>query len=90
MNDYPLQYGQKMVVRSNSFGLYEQYAHRLVCLKEVVSTKEGIIAHCWYVENHQPVDISIPLFLLWRIADEEDLLEIHENFIHSKNLQRPK
>lgn len=88
--NYPLVYGQKMAVKSNSFGPYEKYAHKLVCLKEVVSSEKGIMANCWYVKDHMVYDISIPLFLLWRIADDEDLLEIHENYKHSQNLFQSK
>ncbi len=87
MNDYPLEKSQLMLVRPNSFGLYSRYAHFVVCLIEVASTDKGIIAKCYYVDDdHKIHEISIPLFLLWRIADDEDLLEMHEQYIHSKCL----
>lgn len=88
--EYPLEPGQRMIVRPNKFGNYADYGHYMVCLGEVVSTEIGIIAkNCSYVDDdHRVHMIDIPLFLLWRIADDEDLLEMHENYIHSKNLSR--
>lgn len=87
MNDYPLEPGQRMIVKPNAWGQYADYGHLVVCLGKVISTDKGIIAKdCSYVDDtHKVHTISIPLFLLWRIADDEDLLEMHENYIHSKN-----
>lgn len=87
--DYPIEPGQRMLVKPNGFGKYADYAHFVVCLGEVLSTDEGIIAKdCFYFDNekgnHQYIDI--PLFLLWRIADDEDLLEMHESYLQSKKL----
>ena len=84
--EYPIESGQRMLVRPNCFGKYADYAHYVVCLGEVVSTVEGIIVkNCSYVnDEHLTQYLDIPLFLLWRIADDEDLLEMHEIYIHSK------
>lgn len=89
MIDYPLEPGQKMIVRTNAFGPYAEYSHMLVLLHKVNSTESGVVADCFYIKDHKEHPISIPLFLLWRIADDEDLLEMHENYIHSKNLEQP-
>jgi hypothetical protein len=87
MIDYPLEPGQRMLVRTNSFGPYSEYSHMLVTFHKVTSTNSGIMTICHYVDDfHKVHEISIPLFLLWRIADEENLLEMHENYIHSQNL----
>ena len=86
MIDYPLEQGQRMIVKPNKFGLYEDWGHRIVLLFNVISTEKGIIAYCHYYKEQREYSIEIPLFLLWRIADDEDLLEIHENYIHSKNI----
>lgn len=85
--DYPIEPGQRMLVKPNRFEKYADFAHTVVCLGEVESDKNGIIAkRCSYVDNeHLTQYIDIPLFLLWRIADDEDLLEKHEIYIHSKN-----
>ena len=86
MNDYPLEPGQRMIIKPNAFGEYAELGFKVVLLHEVVSTEKGIIANCFYHQEQKELPISIPLFLLWRIADDEDLLEMHENYIHSKKL----
>lgn len=86
MSDYPIEPGQLMIVRANNFGPYTKWSHLVVCLHQVVSSENGTMAHCYYMNDNKENPIAIPLFLLWRIADDEDLLEMHENFIHSKNL----
>ena len=80
MTDYPLEPGQRMIVRPNGFKAFTDLGHKVLCLGEIVSTKKGIIAKdCSYSVDNHPHYISIPLFLLWRIADDENLLEYYES-----------
>lgn len=88
MIDYPLEPGQRMIVRPNAFGPYAEHGHRVVCLENVVSTQDGIIANCNYVDNGEVYEVTIPFFLLWRIADDEDLLELHEKYVHSRKIHQ--
>lgn len=87
-DNYPVEKGQRMLVRPNEFGRYGEHAHRVVGMGDVVSTERGIMAiNCtWVDDDHRLNYIDIPLFLLWRIADEEDLLSMHERYVHSKFL----
>ena len=87
MMEYPIESGQRMLVRPNNFPKYAEYAHLVICLGTVESTKEGIIAKkCSYFDDEKGCQyLDIPLFLLWRIADEENLLAVHESYIQSKN-----
>jgi len=83
--EYPLESGQRMLVKPNSFKEFADLSHTVVCLGKIQSGKNGIIAkRCSYVdEDHFTQYIDIPLFLMWRIADDEDLLEIHEIYVYS-------
>ena len=82
--EYPLESGQMMIVRPNRFEEYSDLNYRVVALSQVESTESGIIAHCsYYDEEKGCILLDIPLYLLWRIADDEDLLEMHENYVHS-------
>ena len=85
--EYPIEKGQRMLVRPNNFESFKSYAHQVVVLFEVKSTENGIIAHCSYYDDSTGEQrLDIPLFLLWRIADDEDLLALHEAFIQSRKL----
>lgn len=86
MSDYPLEPGQRMIVRPNNFGPFAEKGFMVVLIQKVVSTKKGIIAYCHYYKDQKEYPLNIPLFLLWRIADDENLLELHENYINSKNV----
>ena len=88
--EYPIESGQLMLVRPNRFDKYTDYVHTVVCFGQVVSSKEGILVkNCSYVDDeHITQYIDIPLFLLWRIADDEDLLEMHEIYVHSTNIKK--
>lgn len=86
MTDYPLERGQQMLVRPNKFKEFADFGHQVMLLHEVKSTDEGIIAECSYLKEQKEHYISIPFYLLWRIADDEDLLEMHENYIHGKKI----
>lgn len=88
--EYPIESGQRMLVKPNGFEQYCDFGHLVVCFGKVVSTKKGIIVKdCSYVDKEGFTEyIDIPLFLLWRIADEEDLLEAHEVFIYSSVTKR--
>jgi hypothetical protein len=85
--DYSLGVGQRMIVKPNNFGKYADMGHRVLVLDKVISTEKGIIAKdCSYVDELRVHYIDIPLFLLWRIADKENLLDMHEAYIYSINL----
>lgn len=86
--EYPIEPGQRMIIKTNRLPLFEKLSHKVICLGKVKSTKNGIIAKkCTYVdENHLSHYIDVPLFLLWRIADDEDLIEMHETYVNSKYL----
>jgi len=89
MIEYPLEPGQRMIIKPNYFPEYAELAHLVVSLGDVKSTKEGIIVKdCMYMEEHRAKYLDIPLVLLWRIADEEDLLEMHEVYMQFKNLHQ--
>ncbi len=81
MNDYPLESGQRMIIRPNNFEKYSKLGHKLICLGKVISTKTGVVAkNCtWSDEENNLNYITIPLVLLWRIADDENLLEYYES-----------
>lgn len=81
MVDYPLEPGQRMIVRPNNFEKYKRLGHKVLGLGAIISTKDGIIAKdCSYEDEDQKLQyISIPLVLLWRIADDENLLEYYES-----------
>ena len=82
--DYPIESGQMMIVRPNRFENYCDLNYRVVVLDYVKSTNYGVIAHCYYYDDDKgSMSLDIPLYLLWRIADDEDLLEMHEKHLHS-------
>lgn len=87
--EYLLEQGQRMVVKPNTFGKYSDWGHKVIVMDKVSSTEKGTFARCSYVDEDLRIHyVDIPLFLLWRIADDEDLLEMHENYLHSINLHQ--
>lgn len=88
---YPMERGQMMLVKPNRFEEYSDLNYRVVVLIQVNSTENGVIAHCtYYDEEKGSILLDIPLYLLWRIADDEDLLEMHENYMHSVKISQCK
>jgi hypothetical protein len=67
---------KRVIVKPNLIQEYFKYGHMLLAFGDVI-VKDGIhyAENCAYVEGGEEKFVTIPLELLWRVADEEDLLE---------------